>query len=89
MPPLPLLLALLEIGRLTERVIILVHSTSHAVAAERVLRRAGLRVRLIPTPRELSSDCGSALEIAADDRAVCQQALQEARVPIDRIEVLS
>ncbi len=73
---------------MTECVVILVHSTSHAVAAERVLRRAGLKVRLIPTPRELSSDCGSALEILPDQREACEQALRQARVPIDRIEVM-
>ena len=29
--------------------------------AEAVLKRGGLEVKLIPTPRELSSDCGVAL----------------------------
>ncbi len=68
--------------------VILFHSTSHAVAAERVLKRSGLDVRLIPTPRHLSSDCGSAARIAATDQAACEQALQAARVPIERIEPL-
>ena len=74
---------------MAELAVILVHSTSHAIAAERVLKRAGLEVKLIPTPRHLSSDCGSALRIAADDRAFCEQALREAKVPVDRIELLS
>ena len=68
--------------------VILVHSTSHAIQAERVLKRAGLAVRLIPTPRHLSSDCGSAVRIAAEDRAASEQSLGEAGVPIDRIEIL-
>jgi len=66
--------------------VILFHGTSHAVAAERVLKRAGLNVQLIPTPRHLSSDCGSAARISATDRAACEQALHSARVPIERIE---
>jgi hypothetical protein len=70
-----------------EFAVILVHSTSHAVQAERVLKRAGLRVKLIPTPRHLSSDCGSAIRVVAGDRAAAEQALAEARVPIDRIEM--
>lgn len=71
-----------------EFAVILVHSTSHAIQAERVLKRAGLVVKLIPTPRHLSSDCGSALRIAADDQSRGEHALAEAGVPIDRIEAL-
>jgi hypothetical protein len=68
--------------------VILVHSTSHAIQAERVLKRAGLSTRLIPTPRHLSSDCGSAVRIKAGDRPRSEQVLSEAGVPIDRIEPL-
>jgi len=66
--------------------VILVHTTSDAIHAERVLKRAGRSVKLIPTPRHLSSDCGSAVRIEAGDRAACEQLLGEARVSIDRIE---
>ena len=41
--------------------VLLFHSTSGAVRAEKVLQSAGLEVRLIPVPRHLSSDCGVAL----------------------------
>jgi len=68
--------------------VILVHSTSHAIHAERVLNRAGLAAKLIPTPRHLSSDCGSAIQIDVAQRATSEQTLAEAGVPIDRIEVL-
>jgi len=68
--------------------VILVHSTSHAIQAERVLKRASLPAKLIPTPRHLSSDCGSAVRINADDRARGEQVLSEAGVPVDRIEPL-
>jgi hypothetical protein len=68
--------------------VILVYTTSHAIQAERVLRRAGLAVKLIPTPRHLSSDCGSALRIPAADRRASERALREAGVEIDRIEPL-
>ena len=68
--------------------VILVHSTSHAIHAERVLKRAGIEVRLIPTPRHLSSDCGSALRLELAVQAECERLLADARVPIDRIELL-
>jgi hypothetical protein len=73
---------------MSEFAVILVHSTSHAIQAERVLKRAGLTVKLIPTPRHLSSDCGSAVRIAAADRDRGEAALTEAGVPLDRIEIL-
>ncbi len=68
--------------------VILVHTTSHAIRAERVLRRAGLEARLVPTPRHLSSDCGSAVRIAAGRRDECERVLAETGVAIDRIESL-
>jgi hypothetical protein len=68
--------------------VILVHTTSDAIHAERVLKRAGLAVKLIPTPRRLSSDCGSAVRIDAGDRAETERLLGEANVSIDRIEPL-
>jgi hypothetical protein len=69
--------------------VILVHSTSHAIQAERVLKRAKLKAKLIPTPRQLSSDCGSAVRIQADERVRAEQVLAETGVPIDRIEPLA
>jgi hypothetical protein len=41
--------------------VVLFHTTSSALRGEKVLQRAGLTVKLIPTPREFSSDCGIAL----------------------------
>jgi len=68
--------------------VILVHSTSHAISAERVLRRAGLNPKLVPTPRHLSSDCGMAVRIPAEDQTASRQALETAGVPFDRLETL-
>ena len=68
--------------------VILVYSTSHAIQAERVLTRAGLPAKLIPTPRKLSSDCGSAIRIAAADQEASTAALERAGVPIDHVELL-
>ncbi|MDY7107953.1 MAG: DUF3343 domain-containing protein [Planctomycetota bacterium] len=68
--------------------VIMVHTTSDAIHAERVLRRAGLAAKLIPTPRRLSSDCGSAVRISADDHGEAERLLRGAQVAIDRIEPL-
>ena len=73
--------------RMAEYAVILVQTTSHAVYAERVLKQAGLAA-LDPTPRHLSSDCGSAVRIPADQRAAASEALSAAGVEFDRIELL-
>ncbi len=46
---------------MTEYGIILFHTTSSAMRTEKMLVKEGFAVKLIPTPRELSSDCGVAL----------------------------
>jgi hypothetical protein len=52
--------------------VVLFHSTQGAIKAERVLLRAGFAVKLIPTPRQFSSNCGTALRCAwVDEDAVC------------------
>lgn len=78
----------LEQKLLADYAVILVHSTSHAIHAERVLKRADLQAKLVPTPRHLSSDCGTAIRIAAADHADATVALEQSGVDIDRIERL-
>ncbi|MGD0751542.1 MAG: DUF3343 domain-containing protein [Anaerolineales bacterium] len=41
--------------------VILFHTNSSAMQAEAILVRAKQEIKLIPTPRELSSDCGISL----------------------------
>ena len=41
--------------------VVLFHTTSAAMRTEKLLLRAGLSLKLIPTPREFSSDCGIAV----------------------------
>jgi hypothetical protein len=42
-------------------------STSRAIRAEKLAQEAGLRVKLIPVPRHLSSDCGVCLRCDSRD----------------------
>jgi len=41
--------------------VVLFHTTSAALRAEKMIRKAGFPGKLIPTPRQYSSDCGFAL----------------------------
>ncbi len=46
------------------RGVILFHTSAAVFRAERLLGEGGLPVKLVPTPREFSSDCGIALSVA-------------------------
>lgn len=43
--------------------------------AERVCTRSRIPCRVIPVPREISSECGIALDIDESDRAVMEKIL--------------
>jgi len=38
--------------------VVLFHSVSYALKAEKILRTKGISYKLIPVPRHISSDCG-------------------------------
>lgn len=48
--------------------VILVYSTSYALQIEKVLQQAGISTKLIPVPRQLSSDCGVCVQIPTADQ---------------------
>lgn len=60
--------------------VLLFHTTTSALRAEKILQKDGLTVKLIPTPRELSSDCGIALRFDWVDRERVAGALTQAGV---------
>ncbi|MFQ5879888.1 MAG: DUF3343 domain-containing protein [Dehalococcoidia bacterium] len=59
------------------------YSWHHAMRAEKVLGRNGFIVRLIPTPRDLSSNCGTALRFSYSRRDEALQVLADSRVRIE------
>jgi len=65
--------------------VILVYSTSHAIRAERVLHLAGVKTKLIPVPRHLSSSCGVCVRISRPDVDAAQQALEKAGVEVEGV----
>jgi hypothetical protein len=73
---------------LAEYSVVLFHSTAHAIRAEKVLEGAGFRIKMIPTPRQLSSDCGLALRFDRSDEEPVAATLEENRVPINGIHAV-
>lgn len=65
--------------------VVLVPSVSHALRAESLVRAAGIPCKLIPTPRQLSSDCGTALRVPWEQREQVEAALQQANLDYERI----
>ncbi len=60
--------------------VVLFHTTSSAMRAEKTLLRAGLEIKMIPTPRQFSSDCGIALRFDRAQTPAVQEMLDAARV---------
>ena len=48
---------------------ILVCTTSSAFESEAILKDLGITIKLVPTPREFSSDCGIAVYFEAENEA--------------------
>ena len=65
--------------------VVLFYTTSAAMRAEKIFEKEEVTVKLIPTPRELSSDCGIALRFDCDQAENVRMLLDSAHVEIDDI----
>ena len=50
-----------------DKCVIVCESVHDVMALEHALKNAGIAVEMIPTPRELTSDCGMALEAGTSE----------------------
>ena len=69
--------------------VLLFHTTSAALRSEKLLKSAGMTVKLIPTPREFSSECGLALRFAWDQLEEVRSVLETAGVDIAEVHALT
>ena len=60
-------------------------ASEHAMRAERLFERAGLRARLVPGPREVSPNCGVAVAFVWEDEQEVERALVEAKIRFEAI----
>ena len=63
--------------------VILFPSIHFALRAEKLLKEKGFLVKLIPVPRQLSSDCGVCLRIPWEEQKAIGQILEEAGVKME------
>lgn len=68
-----------------QHTVILVYSTSYALRAEKVLAKAGIDCKLIPVPRQLSSNCGVCVRLRRSDREAARRTLEEAGGEIEGV----
>ena len=68
--------------------VILFYTTAAVMRAEKLLIRNSVAVKLIPPPRQFSSDCGIALQFNWTDNEKISRILAEAAVEIDSVHRL-
>ena len=73
---------------MTQYGVVLFHTTSAVMRAEKLLIKGGYFIKLIPTPRQFSSDCGIALRFDWNYCGMVKSVLDEARVEFDAIHFL-
>jgi hypothetical protein len=74
---------------MTERqAVVLLHSTSHAIKAEKLLKKAGVACKLIPVPRHLSSDCGICIRFSRKDKQKAVATLDAGNVDLEGVHDL-
>jgi hypothetical protein len=60
-------------------------SASDALRAEKVIKERGIPAKLIPVPRQLSSDCGVCLRIERQNVEATREALTDAGIRVEGI----
>ena len=68
--------------------VILFHTISAVMRAEKLLIKAGYDTKLIPTPRQFSSDCGIALRFDWNQLEQIKTVLETNKVEFDTIHPL-
>jgi len=69
--------------------VVLFHTTSAVMKAEKLLLKKGVSIKLIPVPREFSSDCGLSLRFDWDRRDSVASELNAAGVEMMGIYQMS
>jgi hypothetical protein len=65
--------------------VIIFRTTSSVMRVEKLLLKAGFAIKLIPTPREFSSDCGISIRFAWDRCEEIKRLLDENKAEFEAI----
>lgn len=65
--------------------VVIFYSTSAAIRAESLAQKVNLKVKLIPVPRHLSSDCGICLQFNNEDQQSIKEILKKNKIEYENI----
>jgi hypothetical protein len=65
--------------------VVLFHSMTGALHAEKLFKNSGIAIKLIPVPRHLSSDCGICLRFDRRDDTGVREILDSEQIEIQGI----
>ncbi len=65
--------------------VVVFRSVTGALQAEKRLKAKGMTVKLIPVPRQLSSDCGVCLRFERQCEAEVRRELEEQRIDVQGV----
>lgn len=71
-----------------ERCAAVLEAIHYVIKGEKILKSAGLGIDVIPVPREISSDCGMALEFSCQDRDRVEHLLADGDITVVGIYAL-
>lgn len=61
-------------------------SMTHVLAAERAARKSGISCRMVPIPRNLSTDCGMCISVKAENGQAFLSVVEEKGLTPERVE---
>jgi len=64
-------------------------SVHFVMKAEKMLKEKAIKVRLVPTPRKISSDCGMAIEVNSKDINIIKELLKDGENIVESIHELT
>lgn len=73
---------------MTQYGVVLFYTTSSVMQAEKLLITEGYSIKLIPTPRQFSSDCGIALRFDWNYSKEIRSVLDKIRIEFENIHYL-
>ncbi len=62
--------------------ILLFESIHYVLKTEKLFKASKIDYQIIPTPRELSSECGSAMKINENDKSKVEKILKEKKINV-------
>lgn len=71
---------------MSDHLYMIFESMSHVLAAERAARKEGISCRMVPIPRNMSTDCGMCVSVRADEGPAFLEIIEKKGLKPTKIE---